>query len=478
MAFLIGDLEEDLRRRMTGFGGDLKAAIGDFQSEYGLRSREVSAATSMLAKLNVRRDEVYRALLNVLRDNLVSETANKPPDEMKQLFEDVFDDLIENQDLRALPLAILDRADVVDYKYLRALAKGAPNSKTYADLSLSLKQEIWSIEGDLFKQELMPYIVRLSRDPELAGMITRHTLSDITPKRDATRRADNFDLRTICYRIGANEKLVSSALKIVRHRFIETGSTAFCSLSLDVILRMSEDETGSDLSKVLEDSFEDMFMFAKRLGNLEEATIQNEISSLKDFAELVAMERIETIAVLLGAVTPVHAISSFIIKTLVDKKAANGLGPLQAPFKADKAIMDASYLLLMGLEARRIILEKSFSMDERAVEIQLAMLYQLISEDYDRDQLADDADIPSYEVHRTAKDSPLFQRLLTTYALHLFKVKDAIGICRLRRPLEYTFVAAGPDTRERYYSEFFLHLINMDTSEPVEARMSAMFEAY
>lgn len=140
---------------------------------------------------------------------------------------------------------------------MRRLAASAPHGKPYVDLSLGLKQKIWEMDNDVFKQELAASITRLGNDPDSVGKVTPRLLkalptaiftpttssSDIplvNPSYEKSRRELNVELSAICNRIGANEKLLLSTLRIVRNRFIETGSMAFCTLSLDLVFAMRE----------------------------------------------------------------------------------------------------------------------------------------------------------------------------------------------------------------------------------------------
>mmetsp|Transcript_42225 Transcript_42225/g.164920 ORF Transcript_42225/g.164920 Transcript_42225/m.164920 type:complete len:287 (-) Transcript_42225:1198-2058(-) len=281
---------------------------------------------------------------------------------------------------------------------------------------------------------------------------------DATPELDKSRREENADLRTIHNRIGSNEKLLNSTLRTVRHRFMETGSTAFCSVMLDVIFMSQE---GGNFETLNADS---STRFAKALAELKQASpIEASIKDLKSQAEKSVSEGIDTIAILLGSVTAVTELSTLLLMKL-DSLARSEGEKLRKAVVLDDYTRDLCYLVCLGLGVRKMTIEKSFTFeDDSVLSAQLTMIAGLMLDDIHREQASDDADLPDERLQKYAKTAPFLQRLLCSYAIKLFRFNDVAGVSRLRKPLEYVFIGSANETRERHVSEYLLGFISTDS---------------
>ncbi|KAJ8907655.1 hypothetical protein NDN08_007764 [Rhodosorus marinus] len=458
MAF-VGDVEGVLNKNIEeSEDHSLISGIRLFQEEHGMGSERVSPAIAMLADMGVRREDVFKILVGLLREALVSEASTAQLDSINNLFGDVFDSLLEKPEFSAIPIAVLERQTVISEKQVKILAKSAPNGKPYTDLSFSLKQRIWASEPDVYRRELLPVLARLSQDQYLSGKVVQYTLMDATPELDKSRREENADLRTIHNRIGSNEKLLISTLRTIRHRFMETGSTAFCSVMLDVIFMSQE---SGNFEKLNADS---STRFAKALSDLKQASpIEASVKDLKSQAEKSVSEGSDTIAILLGSVTAVTELSTLLLIHL-DSLARSEGEKLRKTVVLDDYTRDLCYLLYLGLGVRKMTIEKSFTFeDDSVLSAQLTMIACLMLDDIHREQASDDADLPDERLQKFAKTAQFLQRLLCSYAIKLFRFDDVAGVSRLRKPLEYVFIGSANETRERHVSEYMLGFISTDS---------------
>mmetsp|Transcript_42230 Transcript_42230/g.164943 ORF Transcript_42230/g.164943 Transcript_42230/m.164943 type:complete len:409 (-) Transcript_42230:117-1343(-) len=381
MAF-IGDVEGVLNKNIEkSEDHSLISGIRLFQEQHGMGSERVSPAIAMLADMGVRREDVFKVLVGLFREALVSEASTAQLDNINDLFGDVFDSLLEKPEFSAIPIAVLERQTVITEKQVKILAKSAPNGKPYTDLSFSLKQRIWASEPEIYRRELLPVLARLSQDQYLSGKVVQYTLMDATPELDKSRREENADLRTIHNRIGSNEKLLNSTLRTVRHRFMETGSTAFCSVMLDVIFMSQE---GGNFETLNADS---STRFAKALAELKQASpIEASIKDLKSQAEKSVSEGIDTIAILLGSVTAVTELSTLLLMKL-DSLARSEGEKLRKAVVLDDYTRDLCYLVCLGLGVRKMTIEKSFTFeDDSVLSAQLTMIAGLMLDDIHREQ--------------------------------------------------------------------------------------------
>lgn len=100
----------------------------------GLQSEEVGAAVDLLSTLGLSREEVFKGLLVVLRDAVVNEATKTPHEKLKTLLESSFNKVIDNPDLCAVPVAILERSTVSHRKSSKPFV---PFGRNESELPLS-----------------------------------------------------------------------------------------------------------------------------------------------------------------------------------------------------------------------------------------------------------------------------------------------------------------------------------------------------
>mmetsp|Transcript_42226 Transcript_42226/g.164926 ORF Transcript_42226/g.164926 Transcript_42226/m.164926 type:complete len:168 (-) Transcript_42226:928-1431(-) len=112
MAF-IGDVEGVLNKNIEkSEDHSLISGIRLFQEQHGMGSERVSPAIAMLADMGVRREDVFKVLVGLFREALVSEASTAQLDNINDLFGDVFDSLLEKPEFSAIPIAVLERQTV------------------------------------------------------------------------------------------------------------------------------------------------------------------------------------------------------------------------------------------------------------------------------------------------------------------------------------------------------------------------------
>eukprot|EP00741_Cyanophora_paradoxa_P007839 tig00001215_g7584.t2 len=246
------DIDPELASREHLFGQDvhitLARALGEtskppelisfIQRKFGLQEPASDPVLPLLDLLGASRAESYSYVLHHLLEKLRERLSKMSSSEQLEPFLQLTFPYIGVEELKSVPIAILERIPRVPEALLRTLS--SPDYRAvYRELPIAVKRQVWeSSEGTaLFREHVLPLIDRYASEAAAARAHLELLNSPGPPRK---RRGESGALRELCEAVGASGPLYERVVGLLRQRYAEAPSGALCTLRSDLVMAAHE----------------------------------------------------------------------------------------------------------------------------------------------------------------------------------------------------------------------------------------------
>ncbi|GAB4814531.1 hypothetical protein N2152v2_001577 [Parachlorella kessleri] len=141
-------------RCVTLSTNDPQSAIGDIQARGALQDPRCRPLLGLLDQLGMCRAESHRYVLEGGKKELLARIAAMQPDKLLTLLELSFP-FVGISDLRAIPLAVLDRLQPVPATFLKQLST---DRELFGELPLGVQRQVWELDKKLLQSHALPLV--------------------------------------------------------------------------------------------------------------------------------------------------------------------------------------------------------------------------------------------------------------------------------------------------------------------------------
>ncbi|CAD5226123.1 unnamed protein product [Bursaphelenchus okinawaensis] len=397
----------NLRDRLLN-APDLKEEIRKFQAENQIPIPSITPVLKILDLHNVKRNELNEQVLDVMSGKLLDKIKDiahkKAPNDVKKL-EDLLDKVFRLYPIDSIRKIILEALKSVPKLSSKYLKKIAEDKTLYNECDVSVKQQIWTVNENLFQQAIEPIIDEYIDEKEkILTSIVRSQNNFFTSDTTKTRRQWK-QVKDLIQMVGKNPELYKGLVDLVEKRFLETGSCHYAALRFELLMACHDlhvefaqkTDVIHDYAWILDVALRDRHMDTQQVNKLK-----NVIDKRK-FLE----ENIKNVAIISADPHVIHLFCSMIIKILSDSTKTCTQIPREHPI-----LHLIIRLLYFGLYAKEIIKEQTdFKnlIDSDSLVRFLPILTELMAKDQVRmeilkagDEISDEH-MPEFEIQRPSE---------------------------------------------------------------------------
>ncbi|VDL62523.1 unnamed protein product [Nippostrongylus brasiliensis] len=224
----------------------LIAAVKRFQEENQIKMDQLSPALQLLDLHKIKRRDFYEQAASDMSERVVARIRalgeNGSPESVKKLeqhLEKCFEFFVLPQ-FRNIVLETLKQLPKVEDKYLDKIML---DSDFYEVCPLSVKQQIWLRNLDLFKEAYRPFIDSYLKKKEALLLSVEPSATNFFSFETTKARRQWQEIKDLTTSIGNHEELFSCVVTYIREQFAETGNPMLCSLRYELIMAAHDAST-------------------------------------------------------------------------------------------------------------------------------------------------------------------------------------------------------------------------------------------
>ncbi|KAI0566504.1 hypothetical protein FGB62_7g656 [Gracilaria domingensis] len=392
-------------------------------------------------------------VLKIIIDRMKRDIATLSHEKLDCLLEKSFTYLTVPH-LAEIPIATLERINVVDPHIWKQIVDNGLNDSPYTDLPLSIKKRIWSFEPKALDHEIDVLIDSL---PEAANPENVED-SNLDRHRMRSTNAKLNELLRMLEGMGENE-VMQVMEKMVERAAVEQVPSKLDTIANfyhDLVLRLpSAAVSGPNLMTVRK--------MAKFLDTKAGHDITLDTHLLKEIREAMSAERPNgAVALLVGSTYSRDFLAEQLVYGLISRRGPihdfadeNILKSAASHLRADPHVEDLTFLNFCNMKTGTL-LSGSGSVTEAEFEEPFQLFFQLMMDEihveithYQDNFYSANIGLPNARLVEAVQKGRLPRRVLTSYCLQQFIHANYIALSRYRLLLEDVLRAADNTTEPR-----------------------------
>ncbi|PRW60598.1 Negative elongation factor B [Chlorella sorokiniana] len=254
---LVGNVgQEYVQNTLTTM--DPLSAIQDIQNRGALQDPRCGPLIGLMDQLGLTRAESHRHVLQGASRELLARINNMQPDKLLQLLEVSFP-YIGIADLRAIPLAVLDRLQPVPATFLKQLAT---DRELFWDLPVGVQRQVWELDKKLLQAHALPLVARYTYEvatamraldmdeslpPDLQPAPAGRPLPKVQTPGRKMLRSGSAALQRLTQMVGRSRQIYKGVVELIVTRYRDSDSlyvgmqeAALCALRSQLLMALHD----------------------------------------------------------------------------------------------------------------------------------------------------------------------------------------------------------------------------------------------
>lgn len=427
--------------------------VRDVRKKHTVRSKHCEPMMALLKMGGMDRARVEREVLTVLLDVFKGKIPDLDQSQLSELLDQSYTYLTVPE-LRAIPIAVLERLDDVDQSTWQEIVENGLEEAPYIDLPLTIKRRIWLSIPHAFLYEVDCILADVveHREPQKVEDF-------VLPPDRVTARSENSVLQRFLKLLGNTDVLYVQFVD----KMVEAAASEESPSKRLGIANIFHDIFASCTPRAMP-NVEKLRVMARHLdaGGFERDITLGELREIRD--ALSESASCGPVALLVSSVYTRELVSDQLIMRLFrhkrmppkDVDVATEFIAFGGELQRDQFLENLTYICLSNVNTKRILnLNKP---------LEISLTGQYYSEFYPRvcyEMERDETLLMDNFFHCNsgyvqarlvdyAKKGSFERRILTGYGLHLLYRNNLVGLSKLRLLLDYCFSEAEPAEESRH----------------------------